>query len=612
MAGLNLRQQGVHGKNLPAKKTLTVTPADFGIGGILIECERQFNRTYPVSSIEEFQSIFGKQINSTQYGWDAVKGFFDNVQGVDATLYVQSLIGYDIAGDAIDAVVALRNKADDGADANAYEVRAAYEEELQYGLAGNRIGTVFTQTTRYTTAAAATAAATLFTISVDSVIGIFVGDIIKIVLTGGVGATVYHKVTEINESANTITWTDAQLDPAGTSTLAVDDVVTVPGFTIQTYYKSISGVVTEVDVELGKKICSSESAVTDFFVENIFASSKWIDVTVTSISTLANRFPADDAGVIGYCASGAEGTAVATAEAVNAFLPNFDDDPIRMLCCPEFTTVALQKAIITYCAARDDTPIVIVNIAEDQTKAELTAIGNGYQVSDFSPAVIVANWLKVSDPFANSVIAPYRTIPNVGHVMGAWIRTIGFQGIHFIPATNRTIIQGVEDVVGDQFLDDDDRTDILENGVNLIQNRSGIGVKIANLNTVSTDIAYLFGNIILMRNYIKISAEDSLSDDENTPNTFSRITAGKMAILNFLYNLWTRGSTGRVPEGETFGQGFNADGSATVAEDHFEVKADITNNPQANINAGERTYDVYFSGPSPAGSIFIGVGILVR
>ena len=76
MAGLNLRTQGVHGKNLPAKKTLTVTPADFGIGGMLIECERQFNRTYKVSSIEEFQTIFGKQLDSTQYGWDAVKGFF--------------------------------------------------------------------------------------------------------------------------------------------------------------------------------------------------------------------------------------------------------------------------------------------------------------------------------------------------------------------------------------------------------------------------------------------------------------------------------------------------------------------------------------------------------
>ena len=49
MAGLNLRRLGVYGKNLPAKKTLSVTPADFGIGGMLIECERRYNTTFKVS-----------------------------------------------------------------------------------------------------------------------------------------------------------------------------------------------------------------------------------------------------------------------------------------------------------------------------------------------------------------------------------------------------------------------------------------------------------------------------------------------------------------------------------------------------------------------------------
>jgi len=606
-SGLNLRRQGVYGKNLPAKKNLTVTPADFGIGGMLIECERRYNRTYPVSSIEEFQEIFGLQLVSTEYGWDAVKGFFDNVQGVDATLYVQTLIGYDTAGDAIDAVVANRDKADDGADANAYVVKPAYETEEQYGAAGNRIGTVFTQVTRYTTAAANTALATVYTIPVDSVIGIRVGDIIKIVLTGGVGATVYHKVTAIDETANTVTWTDAQLDPAGTSTLALDDVVTVPGFTVQTYYKSLTGVVTEVDVELGKKICSSESEVTDYYVENIFATSKYITIAEDSASSLASRFPADDAGTVGYCTSGADGTAVSTAEAMNAFLPNFDDDPIRFLACPESTATAIQKAMITYCAARDDTPIVYVNIAEDQTKAQLKVIGNSYQVSDFSPAIIRANWLKVDDPFANSVIAPDRTIPNVGHVMGAEIYTIGELGIHWVPASNRTIIKGANGVVGDQFLDDDDRTELCENGINLIQKITGTGIKIANAYTVSTDVAYLHENILVMRNYIKVSAVDSLSGDENTPNTFNRIQAGKMAILTFLYSLWLRGSTGDVPEGETFGQQ-----EGTKAEDHFQVVSDTTVNPQASINLGERTYKIYFTAPPPSASIEIGVGVLVR
>jgi phage tail sheath protein FI len=196
--------------------------------------------------------------------------------------------------------------------------------------------------------------------------------------------------------------------------------------------------------------------------------------------------------------------------------------------------------------------------------------------------------------------------------MGAWINTIGTLGVHFIPATNATILNGIIGVVGDQFLDDNDRTAIAKAGVNLIQEKTGTGTKIANLFTVSTDTAYLFGNGILMRNFIKVSAQDSLSVSENTPNSFNRINADKMALLGFLYGLWYKGSTGTVPEGETFGQGQDTNGAVTVATDHFQVNSDISVNPQSKIDIGERTHQIYFTYPAPAGSIEIGVGILLR
>ncbi len=607
MAGLNLRTLGVRGENLPTKKTLSVIASDFSIGGMLIECERRYNKAFLVSTPEEFLEIFGQQLVSSEYGPDAVKGFFDNVQGVDASLYIQTLIGYDTGSDVIDAVVASREKIDVGSDADAYTVKAAYEEELQYGAAGNRIGTKFTQVDRFTTAAAGTVAATgVSTASLDSVIGMRVGDLIRFDTNAG-ASPVYKIITALDEANNTVTWTgDFEVSGGSGETLAIDDVVAIPGFRIQTYYKSVTGVVTEVDVELGKKICSSESAVVDFYVENIFASSKWVDVTEASASTLGDRLPVNDTNAV-YPTNGADGTAVTTVEAQTAFITNFDNLPIRFLANPETTDTDMQKALITYCSNRSDTPIVLVNIAEDRTKTQLKTIGNSYQVSTFQPAKIYANWLKVSDPFANSVIAPDRTVPNVGHVMGAWVQCIGLLGIHYSPATNRTILQGVNGVVGDQFLDDTDRTEIAENGVNLIQEITGTGIKLANSFTVSTDTAYLFSNGILMRNFIKVSAEDSLASSENTPNSLNRIKEDKMAILTFLYNLWFRGSTGDVPEGETYGQQ-----EGTVAEDHFQVIADATNNPQSAINLGERTIWVYFTYPAPAGSIVIGVGILVR
>ena len=612
MAGTNLRKLGVHGRNIPAKKTLSVVPSDFLIGGMLIECERKFDKAFKVSNPEEFAEIFGANISSTQYGNDAIKGYFDNVVGVDASIYVQSLIGYDTVGDAIDAVVASRDKVDEGADADAYTIKAAYEDNLQYGAAGNRIGTKVTRVNRFATQAAATCAATgQSSVELDSVIGIKVGDLILFETNGGVDP-VYKIVTQIDESANLVYWSgNFEVSGASGETLAINDDVVIPGFRIQTYYKSINGVESEVDVELGKVICSSESAVTDFYCENIFKSSKWIQVTEASASSLGDRLPVADASVT-YPTNGADGTAVATVEAQDYFLNNFDNLPIRMLANPETTSEAMQKALVTYSLGRDDNPIVIYNIAEDRNKSQLTTIGQSFQRSDFSPGIIAANWLKVSDPFSNSAIAPPRTVPNVGHVMGIWVRTIGLLGIHYIPSTNATIMNGVLGVVGDQFLDDTDRTDLAEAGINLIQEKAGVGVKVANFFTTSTDTAYLFGNGILMRNFIKVSAEDSLADSENTPNSNNRISSDKMALLTFMYGLWFRGSTGTAPEGETFGQSFNADGTPTVADDHFQVVADITNNPQANINLGERTIYVYFSYPAPAGSIVIGVGILLR
>ena len=47
-------------------------------------------------------------------------------------------------------------------------------------------------------------------------------------------------------------------------------------------------------------------------------------------------------------------------------------------------------------------------------------------------------------------------------------------------------------------------------------------------------------------------------------------------------------------------------------EDHVEVIADISNNPNSSLQTGEQNYDLYFSAPPPAQSIEIGVGLKLR
>lgn len=600
---MSLRTLGVRGKNLPTKRTLAVVSSDFSIAGMLGFFERSYDKHFEVKSPEEFNEIFGNQINSSEYGPDAVKGFFDNAVGVASTLILQSMLGYT-AG-AIDGVVASREKVDDGADADAYTVEAAYQTELEYGLSGNRTGTKFTQTTRFSTLAAAAVLATGETEAVlDSVAGFRVGDIVR--FDGA--AVVYLKITGIIESENKIQWTG----DLGTA-LSIDDVVDIPGFTVQTYRKSTTGIETEVETDLGQTVCSSESEVTEFFVDNVHASNNWVKLTGASASALEDKFPADDAAVV-YPTNGAIGTRTIDVTYQDYFLSKFNNLPVRFVGNPESTAEAVQKAIETYNKARTegDTPLTVYNIVEDRTKAQLITIGNNFQRSDEVSGIIGANWLKVTDPFNSSQNAPLRHVPNIGHIMGLWIRTIGTLGIHFVPATGETPLFGIEGVVGDQFLDDRDRTDIAEAGINVIQNRTGIGILLANCRTPSTDTAFAFGNGLLMRNFIKVSSVDSLKTTENTPNSANRLRAGKMAVLLFLQKLWLSGSTGDIPEGETFGQTEEEDNTLSTAEDAFQVSLDPIKNSRANLQLGRRDLDVYFTYPAPGESIVIGVGILLR
>jgi hypothetical protein len=603
----NLRRLGVYGDNLPVKRTRAVVASDFLIGGLMGQFERKYNKGFLVNNIEEFQEIFGDHVTSTFYGWDAVKGFFDNVVGVDAKLYVAAYVGN--SGGSIDAVSASRSVDDDGAAATLV-VNAGYQDETEYGVSGNRTAVKFTAATRFTTAAAATVAATgVSSAQLDSVIGIKVGDIVTFAATGGTPGTEYHKITAIDESAKTVSWSGDF--SASSASLAVDDVVTVAGFTMKTYRKTMSGVETEVETDLGRIICTMEPEVTDFYAPNVHAINRWVKLTdQSSASTLGDRAISSDTDPV-YLTSGADGTQPSVAADWDRTLNLFNDFPVRMLTNPETTVAAIHSAGEAYCAGRTDTPIWLTVMAENQTKTQLITAGNGFQVSSELDMVLVANWLKVEDPFATSAIAPARNVPPVGHVMGAWIRSIGQNGVHYIPAVKTNPLRGVVGIVGDQFLDDIDRTDIAENGVNLIQDLDGVGIIIRNFFTPSTDVAYQFANGLLMRNFIKVSAVESLQLSENQPNSINRIKEDKMAVLQFLYRLWDVGSTGNVPTGESFGRTQDETGNESQPDQHFEVKADLINNPQSSINAGERNIDVWFTFPAPAGSIKIGVGILL-
>lgn len=599
-----LRRLGVYGDNLPVKRENQIVPADFLIGGLLGQFERKYNRTYRVTGESELQEIFGAQETEGFYGWDAARGFFANVSGVDASLYVGAYVGND--GTVIDAVVASADISDGTNDT--LRLQAGYQEEPQYGQAGNRTGYRIENGARFSTELAAEVLAAATSAQLDSVVGVRVGDVMHFTNAGGTYDE-YHKITEVNEGTGTVTWTDAAW---GATPGAAGDTAEVMGFRLRTFVRSKSGLVTEVETDLGRVWCTMEPEVTDFYVQNVHARNRHLIATdLGSASVPQDSFPEDQL-TTAYLASGADGTSPTGAANWGLALANFDEDPVRFLAIPETTTAAVNKAGEAYCAARQDNPKWIYTIPEDQTKAQLVTIGQGYQRSDEVFGVVVANWLEVDDPFATSEIAPDRHVPNCGHVMGNWVRVVGRRGIHYVPAVKNFALRGCNGVVGEQFKEDLDRTDLAEAGVNVIQELQGYGIVIRNFFTPSIDRAYQFANGGLMKSFFKVSIVDSLQPEENTPNSLEKVKQNGTTVRSFMQRIWERGSAGNAAPGETFGRGERADGSPERFEDLVEIVADATNNPQSSINAGERNVDLWFSYPAPAGSIKIGVGILLR
>jgi hypothetical protein len=323
-------------------------------------------------------------------------------------------------------------------------------------------------------------------------------------------------------------------------------------------------------------------------------------------------FPAD-VSTITYLTSGSDGTSPTTNLhwSYHNYIA-FDTLPVRFIANPETTLTTVNNDGEIYCKSRWDNPKWIYNIPSNQSKSQLIDIGANYQRSDDVLGVIVAHWIKITDSFATSTLAPPREVPNVGAIMGCWIRSIGLFGIHYIPAIKQNPILGISGIVGTIFSDNVDRTELAEKGINCIEFVSGYGYIIRNFFTLSITLEFSFGNGILMRDFFKVPGVDSLQSSENMPNSFNRIQEDRTALYIFMLQMWNNGSTQSVPYGETFGISQNDDGSPTVFEDHVEVIADLVNNPQNKINAGERNIDIYFTYPAPAGSIRIRAGLMLR
>lgn len=591
-----MRVRGVFGYNLPPQVGTAVRPADFAVAGAIGRFARGLTSIVDANTIPEMAVKVGGY-KSGFYGRYVLDKFFQNLKGSAAKLWIKMYV----ASDAVQASSTIQ----DPSPANTLKVKAAYRQITDKSADGNLTGYTLTNGARVTTTVGANALLGATSLTLASVSQIAVGDLLKIVSSGP--TTHYTKVSAVDQNTKTVTCT------ALTNAATAADVVTAMGFQIVCYRKDNSGAVSKVDLPENAIWLSLEPENTQFYVNTAFANHPYLDLEDLASATSGpqNTWPAN-VSTVTFLGSGSDGTAPTTTDHWNLYSA-FDNKNIRFLFNTDSTLSGVNLAGEAYCTNRLDSPLWIYNIPAQQTKDQLKTIGLSYQRSNQVQGVINASWRNVTDPIGVGA-EPVLRVPTVGAYTGAWIWTaLTGLGIHQIAAGDDVTLFGfaaTPDATEDTFTEQE-RTEILETGVNLIQFIPGVGLSARSGRTPSTNVGALFANYLLMQNFIKVSAVESLHRTESRPNRITALQEYGRAIGDFGRKLY-EGSFPFGIDGEgAFGEFFLEDGSLSKFEDVFIVQADQFNNPNSSITNGEGNIFVRFFPPAPLESLGIGVGVLI-
>jgi phage tail sheath protein FI len=281
-----------------------------------------------------------------------------------------------------------------------------------------------------------------------------------------------------------------------------------------------------------------------------------------------------------------------TAGQYTAALSLYDTTAVQLLLVPEVMPDAMLGAItraaLDYCAERGDC-MYIGQTPSGRDEDGARSFGQVYRGAKVYGALYWP-WITVQDPIGVGS-TPTRVIPPTGHVAGVYARTDQTRGIWKAPAGDEALVRGALDV--ETTITDVDHTDLVKNGsVNGIRPIAGVGIAIDASRTLSTDTRWLYVNVRLLFNFVKVSLRDGLRWVKQEPNTDSLWGMIKFgSVTPFLLRLYQAGA---------FGPG--------TPSDVFTVICGPENNPPDQIELGNLTIEVYFYPSRPAETILIIVG----
>ena len=133
------RKLGVHGKDLPALVPAVAGDAAINTAGMMFLSERGPASVKEVTSAPEWARIFGGYVSGF-YGKYSAEGFFQNLQGVDGTLFCRRFV----ASDATAASATLNN----GDAAPSLKLTAGWKGEEDKGIHGKKVLYTITHSNR--------------------------------------------------------------------------------------------------------------------------------------------------------------------------------------------------------------------------------------------------------------------------------------------------------------------------------------------------------------------------------------------------------------------------------------------------------------------------------
>ncbi len=288
--------------------------------------------------------------------------------------------------------------------------------------------------------------------------------------------------------------------------------------------------------------------------------------------------------------AGNDGADPTTAQYTNT-LAFYDTVQVQLLLVPENMSSAMLGAVtrasLDYCANRGDCMYVgHTPAARDEDGAK--SFGQVYRGAKVYGALYWP-WIVVQDPIGVGP-NPTRTIPPSGHVVGVYARIDQTRGIWKAPAGDESLVRGALDV--ETTVTDQDHTDLVKNGsVNGVRPIAGVGIVLDASRTLSTDTRWLYVNVRLLFNFVKVSLRDGLRWVKQEPNREALWGMVKFGSVTPFLRLFQAGA---------FGPG--------TPSDVFTVICGPENNPPDQIELGNLTIEVYFFPSRPAETIFIIVG----